>query len=126
MGKVKALYDKGEHYDIVLFDMSGTINNPGVAKTVSLMDYIFIPVTADKIVLESSLAFAIKVRDEILTLPDSSIREMHMLWNKVDAREKTDLIEGFLFSHCLFGTAHKNGIRIDVKIVELLFYSRGE
>ena len=49
MGKVKALYDKGEHYDIVLFDMSGTINNPGVAKTVSLMDYIFIPVTADKI-----------------------------------------------------------------------------
>ncbi len=95
MGKVKALYDKCEHYDIVLFDMSGTINNPGVAKTVSLMDYIFIPVTADKIVLESSLAFAIKVRDEILTLPDSSIREMHMLWNKVDAREKTDLYDKY-------------------------------
>lgn len=93
--KVKALMDNGHEFDLVLFDMAGTINHPGVAKTVSLMDYIFVPVTADKIVLESSLAFAIKVRDEILTLPGSSIKGMYMVWNKVDAREKTNLYDKY-------------------------------
>lgn len=93
--KVKALLDAGNEYDLVLFDMAGTINHPGVAKTVSLMDYVIVPVTADRIVLESSLAFAIKVRDEILTLPDSSIKAMYMLWNKVDAREKTSLYDKY-------------------------------
>lgn len=57
--RVKAQIEAGSEYDIVFFDLPGTINNPGVAKTVSLMDYIFCPVAADKLILESSLAFAI-------------------------------------------------------------------
>ena len=84
-----------EDYDIVLFDLPGTINNPGVAKTVSLMDYIFCPVAADKLILESSLAFAMKVRDEIMTVSGCSVKDMYMLWNLVDAREKTDLYERY-------------------------------
>ena len=87
--------ENGEEYDIVLFDLPGTVNNQGVAKTVSLMDYIFCPVAADKLILESSLAFAMKVRDEIMTLPDSSIKEMHMVWNLVDARERTELYDRY-------------------------------
>ena len=59
------------------------------------MDYIFCPVAADKLILESSLAFAMKVRDEIMTLPDSSIKEMHMVWNLVDARERTELYDRY-------------------------------
>lgn len=93
--KVKNRVENGEEYDIVLFDLPGTINNKGVAKTVSLMDYIFCPVAADKLILESSLAFAMKVRDEIMTLPDSSIKEMHMVWNLVDARERTELYDRY-------------------------------
>lgn len=84
-----------EDYDVVLFDLPGTINNPGVAKTVSLMDYIFCPVAADKLILESSLAFAMKVRDEIMTVSGCSVKDMYMLWNLVDAREKTDLYERY-------------------------------
>lgn len=95
LGKVKAILDKGEEYDLVLFDLPGTINNPGVAKTVSLMDYIFCPVAADRLILESSLAFAMKVRDEIMTLNGCSVKEMHMVWNLVDAREKTDLYDKY-------------------------------
>jgi len=65
LARVQARIEAGHEYDIVLFDLPGTINNPGVAKTVSLMDYLFCPVAADKLILESSLAFAMKVRERI-------------------------------------------------------------
>ena len=87
--------DAGGEYDLVLFDLPGTINNPGVAKTVSLMDYIFCPVAADKLILESSLAFAMKVRDEIMSLNGCSVKELYMVWNLVDAREKTELYDRY-------------------------------
>lgn len=96
LNRARAIIESGkEDYDIVLFDLPGTINNPGVAKTVSLMDYIFCPVAADKLILESSLAFAMKVRDEIMTVSGCSVKDMYMLWNLVDAREKTDLYERY-------------------------------
>ena len=96
LDRARAIIESGkEDYDIVLFGLPGTINNPGVAKTVSLMDYIFCPVAADKLILESSLAFAMKVRDEIMTVSGCSVKDMYMLWNLVDAREKTDLYERY-------------------------------
>lgn len=93
--KVRSRVENGEEYDLVLFDLPGTINNPGVAKTVSLMDYIFCPVAADKLILESSLAFAMKVRDEIMPLNGCSVKQMFMVWNLVDARERTDLYDRY-------------------------------
>lgn len=93
--RVRASIESGAEYDLVLFDLPGTINNPGVAKTVSLMDYVFCPVAADKLILESSLAFAMKVRDEIMPLNGSSIKDMYMVWNLVDAREKTELYDRY-------------------------------
>ncbi len=95
LGKVKSVIESGNEFDLVLFDLPGTINNSGVAKTVSLMDYIFCPVAADKLILESSLAFAMKVRDEIMTVSGCSVKDMYMLWNLVDAREKTDLYDRY-------------------------------
>lgn len=93
--RVRKRVTDGEEYDIVLFDLPGTINNPGVAKTVSLMDYVFCPVAADKLILESSLAFAMRVRDRIMPLNGCSIKEMYMVWNLVDARERTDLYDRY-------------------------------
>ena len=79
LGKVRSVIESGEEFDLVL----------------SLMDYIFCPVAADKLILESSLAFALKVRDEIMTVSGCSVKEMYMLWNLVDAREKTDLYDRY-------------------------------
>lgn len=95
LARVKAKIDAGAEYDIVLFDLPGTINNVGVAKTVSLMHYIFCPVAADKLILESSLAFAISVRDKIMSLNGSSVKAMYMVWNLVDARERTNLYDRY-------------------------------
>ena len=44
--------------DIVFFDLPGTVNSEGVINSLAGMDYIFTPISADKVVLESSLSFA--------------------------------------------------------------------
>ncbi|WP_444876655.1 ParA family protein [Bacteroides heparinolyticus] len=44
--------------DFVFFDLPGTINNDGVLTTLSGMDYIFTPISADRISLESTLSFS--------------------------------------------------------------------
>ena len=47
-----------ERYDVVLFDLPGTVGNEGVLSTIVELDYLFIPMKADRIVLESTLNFA--------------------------------------------------------------------
>ena len=42
---------KNEDFDFIFFDLPGTINNEGVVRTLSQMDYIFSPVSADYMVL---------------------------------------------------------------------------
>lgn len=46
-----------ERYDVVLFDLPGTVGNEGVLSTIVELDYLFIPMKADRIVLESTLNF---------------------------------------------------------------------
>lgn len=44
-----------QHFDIVLFDLPGTLRSEGVIYTISQMDYVFVPLKADNIVMQSSL-----------------------------------------------------------------------
>ena len=44
-------------YDLLFFDLPGTVNSAGILRTIAQMDYIFAPVSADKAVLESTLSF---------------------------------------------------------------------
>ncbi|MFV0539186.1 MAG: ParA family protein [Dysgonomonas sp.] len=48
--------------DFLFFDLPGTINNPSVVQTLSLMDYIIAPISADRLVLESTLQYVITLR----------------------------------------------------------------
>ncbi len=77
--------------DFVFFDLPGTINNPSVVQTLSLMDYIIAPISADRLVLESTLQYVITLRDTLITPGISKIKELYLLWNLVDGREKTEL-----------------------------------
>ena len=81
----------GTPLDFIFFDLPGTVNNAGVINTIANMDYIFCPVTADRVVMESSLRFAIIVNDHLISTGKSNIKGFHLLWNMVDGREKTDL-----------------------------------
>lgn len=94
MQKVRDIVEDSEEIDMVFFDLPGTVNNHGVVNVVNCMDVVIVPIAADNVVLESSLAFALKLQ-ELLTTGRSQIKSLYMLWNMVDAREKTDLYDRY-------------------------------
>lgn len=94
MQKVRDIIEDGNDIDIVFFDLPGTVNNRGVVNILNCMDTVIVPVAADKVILESSLAFALKIQ-EWLTTGQSYVKQMFLLWNLVDAREKTDLYDQY-------------------------------
>ncbi len=81
--------------DFIFFDLPGTLNTKGVVKTLAMMDYVFIPVSADKVVLESTLQFATTIHDNLITTGKSNIKDLLLVWNMVDGRERTELYEAY-------------------------------
>lgn len=107
MNKIRDIVESGSEVDIIFFDLPGTVNNRGVVNVVNCMDAVIVPISADKVVLESSLAFALKLH-EMQTTGRSQLKELFMLWNQVDAREKTELYERYenLFDELGLRTLH--------------------
>ncbi|GAE86379.1 ParA family protein [Bacteroides reticulotermitis] len=88
----KALQEKGK-YDIIFFDLPGTVNKEGVIYTLSIMDYIFAPISADHLVLKSTLRFASRLNDTLITTGKAKIKGLYLIWNQVDGREKSELYD---------------------------------
>ena len=86
-------YVTGTDYkpDIVFFDLPGTVNSEGVISSLAGMDYIFTPISADKVVLESSLSFAAAIHKLLVKNEACRLAGLYLFWNMVDGREKTDL-----------------------------------
>lgn len=81
--------------DVVIFDLPGTIKSKGVLQCIACMDYIFTPITSDKIVLESSLAFALTVKQVLVDNLAYDVKDIHLFWNMVDERERTHLYDSY-------------------------------
>ncbi|RUT67962.1 ParA family protein [Flavobacterium cupreum] len=81
--------------DITFFDLPGTANTKGVLTTLRTMDFIFSPISADRLVMESTLSFT----KAFLSLPETAEsnkdQKMWMFWNQVDGREKTGIYEAY-------------------------------
>lgn len=77
--------------DFIFFDLPGTINAKGVLSTLAQMDHIITPITADRMVLESSLEYAGLINEQIITTGKGNIKSLHLLWNMVDGRESNHL-----------------------------------
>ena len=88
-------YIKNQPYetDIVFFDLPGTVNSEGVIGSLASMDYIFTPITADWVVLESTLSFAMTINNLLVQNDGFNLKGLHLFWNQVDKREKTNLYE---------------------------------
>jgi len=82
--------------DIIFFDLPGTMNSKGVIKTLKEMDYIFAPVSADRLVLASTLSFASSLNENLITIGKSKIKGLYLFWTMVDAREKTPLYNAYV------------------------------
>ena len=78
-------------FDFVFFDLPGTINSAGVINSISRMHYIFSPIIADRLMLESTLAFMNVLNGVLVKGGDTGIKGIHLFWNMVDGREKSEL-----------------------------------
>ncbi len=77
--------------DVVFFDLPGTVNTPGILKALAGMHHIFTPITADRVVMESTLIFTQLLQDVIMKKGETSIQTINLFWNQVDGRESTPL-----------------------------------
>jgi hypothetical protein len=75
--------------------LPGTANTKGVLTTLRAMDFIFSPITADRLVVESTLSFTKAFLGLPQTEEDSKEQAMWLFWNQVDGREKTGLYEAY-------------------------------
>lgn len=81
--------------DVVFFDLPGTVNTPGLLNTLAGMQHIFSPITADRVVIESTLAFTDVLTNILIKKGHTSIETIRLFWNQVDGREKSPLYESY-------------------------------
>ena len=82
-----------ESCQAVLFDLPGTMGTEGVLSTLAALDYLVVPLKADRMVLESSLNFAATLNDRLITTGASRLRGIFLFWNLVDRRERNRLYD---------------------------------
>lgn len=78
----------------VLYDLPGTVGTTGVLSLLCRMDYLFVPLKADKMVIESSLHFARNLQ-AMIGSPGVRIRGVYLFWTMCDRREQTPLYERY-------------------------------
>jgi len=71
--------------------MPGTMNNEDLIHALAQMDYVIAPISADRVVMESTLNYALAIQTRMIG--KCNIKSLHLLWNMVDGREKTELYE---------------------------------
>lgn len=89
----RMLREEATKPDLVFFDLPGTLKSEGVVKTLSQMDYIFTPISADRLVVESSLQFAALFHENLITTGIAKTKGLHLFWTMVDGREKSELYD---------------------------------
>lgn len=84
-----------KEFDAIFFDLPGTLNSEGVIKTLAAMDYIFTPISADRLVMESTLQYATMLNDHIISVNKGNLKNLFLFWNMVDNREKSPLYDAY-------------------------------
>lgn len=87
------LENSSEHYDLIIMDLPGTVNSQGVFTAIVNMDYVITPIIADRMVMQSSLAFSTTVLDFISSKREVPLKDIIFFWNRVDKRTSTDVYD---------------------------------
>ena len=82
-----------EHYKLMAYRQLQRIRKKAypIANTLVNMDYVFSPIAADRVVMESTLRFASRLNDTLIATGKTNIKGLYLLWNMVDGREKSEL-----------------------------------
>lgn len=89
----EVLHKSPVSYDYIFFDFPGTVNSAHIVKAIRGMDYLFIPMEAERKVMESTLEFAFTLSE--LFKKAGKTENLFLFWNKVDKRERNNLYEKY-------------------------------
>jgi cellulose biosynthesis protein BcsQ len=96
MKDVKELLSTDAGYDLVIVDLPGSVSTEGVLSTILNVDYVIVPVVADRFDMQSTLGFATAVMDyKAARKGEVPLKEFLFFWNKVDRRVSTDLFDAY-------------------------------
>ena len=84
-----------DEISLVLYDLPGRSDSSELLSLALDMDYIISPIEADLQSIASCMAYAITIRDMGVMLSGSRIRQIFMLWNKVDRRVSPKIMESY-------------------------------
>ncbi len=72
--------------DIVFLDLPGTLNTEGVLNTIINTDYVITPIIPDRMIMQSTLSFSKTVRETVMKKPGIPLKDILLLWNRIDRR----------------------------------------
>lgn len=81
--------------DVIFLDLPGTVNTAGILKTLASVNHIFSPITADRVVVESTLSFTDVLTNVLMKEKQTDIKSIQLFWNQVDGREKSPLYDDY-------------------------------
>ncbi len=80
---------------IILYDLPGTVNAEGVIRLLASLDAVFVPMKADKVVMESTLSFARSLTTNLAQDPTLTLQSVYLFWTMIDRRERTPLYDRY-------------------------------
>lgn len=83
----------GEKFDYVFFDLPGRADDAALVGLTVDLDYIVSPIEPDPQSLAACMSYVLAVRDLGVSITSSKIRQIYMLWNKIDKRVNPAVIE---------------------------------
>ena len=81
--------------DVVFFDLAGTVNSPDILKSTVSMDYLFCPITSDRLVMKSSLVYASTLQDFLKQNPAAPLKNIYLFWNMLVKSENRELYDAY-------------------------------
>lgn len=86
---------RDETISVILYDLPGRSDSTELLSLALEMDFIISPIEADLQSLASCMAYALTIRDMGVMLSGSRIKQIFMLWNKVDRRVSSHIMNSF-------------------------------
>src|SRR5690554_2930966 len=81
--------------DVIFFDLPGTANTKGVLTTLKKMDFIFSPITADRLVVVSTWGFTKAFLELPKTIEGNDEHGLWLFWDEVEGRGKEGLYKAY-------------------------------
>ena len=87
--------EKGESLDMVVLEVGGRVGREGVVDRVGGMEYMFVGVKGENMVMESWVEFRKVVEEEVMGKGKWKLKGMGVLWKMVDRRGGKNLYDGW-------------------------------